>query len=78
MEHDTASMTETSTHLPQTLDPKQEPKLVSTLTSPSETNFFRSCSLCANGKAALVTDEARTISVYQLSVVAHAIIGVLY
>ncbi|KIJ51341.1 hypothetical protein M422DRAFT_43897 [Sphaerobolus stellatus SS14] len=49
------------------IDPHQEPRLNAVSSTPlPTTNFFRSASLCANGKVALVTEENRTISVYEV------------
>lgn len=48
------------------IDPREPPSLIISQGAGQETNFFRSCSLCANGAVALTTREDRAIEVYSL------------
>lgn len=53
-------------HALKRIDPREPPSLIATQGSAQETNFFRSCSLCANGAVALTASEDRMIEVYSL------------
>ena len=50
------------------IDAHSPPNLLAISSQPSaqDTNFFRSCSLCANGAVALTASEDRAIDVYDL------------
>lgn len=53
-----------------TIDPYRPPLLAVTHNpnQTSNTNFFRSCALCANGKALLATDDNRNVDIYSMLV----------
>jgi len=51
-----------------TIDPYRQPLLAATHSpnQTSNTNFFRSCALCANGKVFLTTDDNRNVDIYSM------------